>query len=210
LRKLTPAEAAQTLDLIHRCQQHYLEQKGSRFVFAADELYLQAKAELPPLTEYEDLAQLENGVGLISQFRQQAEEVLLEAEPLELERVTLITGRSFADELEGFAQRLSLRTGVTLQVVPVENRLFGEQVTVTGLLSGTDLLLQLQGQGMGSGVLIPDVMLKDGGQLLLDDLTLDDLCERLQVPVIPVEASPWGVLEGLEQLADGPIDIIHC
>ncbi|HEY5674573.1 MAG TPA: DUF512 domain-containing protein [Malonomonas sp.] len=210
LRKLSQAEAAEALSLIHRCQQEYLSQKGSRFVFAADEFYLQAKADFPPLSDYEDLAQLENGVGLIPQFRQQAEEVLLEADPLELDRVTLVTGSSFADELERFAQRLSLRTGVALQVVPIENRLFGEQVTVTGLLSGTDILLQLQGQGLGAAVLIPEVMLKDGGQLLLDDLTLDDLCERLQVPVLPVESSPWGVLEGLERLAEGPIDIVHC
>ena len=210
MRKLSQAEAAEALAQIQLCQQNYLTQKGSRFVFAADEIYLQAKVGFPPLSDYEELAQLENGVGLIPQFRLQAEEVLLEAEELDLERVTLVTGRSFADELEGFAQRLSLRTGVALQVVPIENHLFGEQVTVTGLLSGTDLLLQLQGQGLGSAVLIPEVMLKEGGQLLLDDLTLDDLCQRLQVPVIPIESSPWGVLEGLERLAEGPIDIIHC
>lgn len=210
LRKLSQTEAVQALSLIDACQQNFLTQKGSRFVFAADEIYLQANVEFPPLSDYEDLDQLENGVGLIPQFRLQAEEVLLEAEALELDRVTLVTGRSFADELAGFAQRLSLRTGVELQVVPIENTLFGEQVTVTGLLSGTDLLLQLQGQGLGSAVLIPEVMLKDGGQLLLDDLTLDDLCQRLQVPVIPIESSPWGVLEGLERLAEGPIEIIHC
>lgn len=210
LRKMSQPEAAQALQLIQRCQQHFLLEKGSRFVFAADEIYLQAKVEFPPLSDYEDLDQLENGVGLIPQFRLQAEEVLLEAEALDLERVTLVTGHSFADELATFAQRLSLRTGVDLPVVTIANLLFGEQVTVAGLLSGADLLLQLQGQSLGSAVLIPEVMLKDGGQLLLDDLTLDDLCQRLQVPVLPVEASPWGILDGLERLAEGPIEIIHC
>ena len=210
LRKLTHTEAAKALDLIHACQQTYLTEKGSRFVFAADEIYLQARQEFPSLSEYEELSQLENGIGLIPQFRQQAEEVLLEAETLDLGRVTLVTGCSFADELQGFAQRLSLRTGVKLEVVAVENQLFGTQVTVTGLLSGADLLSQLQERDLGSGVLLPEVMLKEGGQLLLDDFTLDDLCERLQVPVIPVEASPWGVLDGLEALAGSPIDIIHC
>ena len=210
LRKLTQQEAAQALQLIHACQQKYLRQKASRFVFAADEIYLQAEKEFPELNEYEDLAQLENGVGLIPQFRLQAEEVLLEAEELDLNRVTLVTGHSFADELQGFVQRLSLRTGVELQVVPIENHFFGTQVTVTGLLSGADLLQQLQGRDLGAGVLLPDVLLKEGEQLLLDNLTLDDLCERLQVPVLPVESTPWGVLDGLEQLTDGPVDIIRC
>ncbi len=210
LRTLTQEEAAQALQLIHACQQKYLQQKAGRFVFAADEIYLQAEKEFPELNEYEDLAQLENGVGLIPQFRLQAEEVLLEAEELDLQRVTLVTGYSFAGELQTFVQRLSLRTGVELQVVPIENQFFGTQVTVTGLLSGNDLLQQLQGRDLGAAVLLPDVLLKEGGQLLLDDLTLDDLCERLQVPVLPVESTPWGVLDGLEQLADGPIDIIRC
>jgi NifB/MoaA-like Fe-S oxidoreductase len=97
-----------------------------------------------------------------------------------------------------------------LQVVPIENQFFGTQVTVTGLLSGTDLLQQLQGRDLGAAVLLPDVLLKEGGQLLLDDLTLDDLCERLQVPVLPVESTPWGVLDGLELLADGPVAVIRC
>ncbi|NOQ52325.1 MAG: DUF512 domain-containing protein, partial [Desulfuromonadaceae bacterium] len=69
---------------------------------------------------------------------------------------------------------------------------------------------QLQGQDLGQGVLIPDVILKEGEELLLDDLTLTDLAEKLRVPVLAVDSSPWGVPEGLEELADGVVDIIHC
>lgn len=209
LRKLTQAEAFAALQIIQQCQEKYLTATGSRFVFAADEIYLQAGEELPELNEYEDLAQIENGVGLIAQFRQQAEEVLLEAESLDLDRVTLVTGSSFVDELQVFTRKLSLRTGVDIQVVAVENRLFGAQVTVTGLISGADMLRQLGDRKLGGGVLLPEVMLREGDQVLLDDLTLTDLSAALGVSVLPVEASPWGILDGLEILADGPVAVIR-
>lgn len=210
LSKLTTTEAQKVLYLIDQFQQQLLEEKGGRFVFAADEIYLQAGAEIPDLSVYEDLFQLENGVGLIAQFRQQVAEVLLEVEPLELGKVSLVTGHSFASELQNFAERLAVRTGTDLTVLPVSNRFFGTDVTVTGLLTGTDLIEQLSQHELGQGLLLPDVMLKEGEQLLLDDLTIDDLTEKLDIPVIVVDSSPWGVLEGLEQLADGPVSIVHC
>ncbi len=210
LRKLTTAEAVATVELIETYQRGYLAAKGSRFVFAADEIYLQAGSALPDLADYENLPQLENGVGLVAQFRQQAEEVLLEAEPLELGLVSLITGTSFAPELESFIARLQLRTGIDLQVLPIENRFFGSEVTVSGLLTGQDLLEQLAGKILGDGVLLPDILFKQGEQLLLDDLSLEQLSQQLACPVEIVESSPWGILDGLEKLAAGPVEIIHC
>lgn len=210
LRKLTAQEAVETLDLIEDYQRQYFTEKGSRFVFAADEIYLQAGRDVPELESYENLPQLENGVGLIAQFRQQAAEVLLEAESLELTKISLVTGASFTPELESFIARLELRTGTKLQVLPIGNRFFGTEVSVAGLLTGADLLEQLQGKALGEGVLIPDVMLKEGEQLLLDDLTLDELSTRLACPLLAVESSPWGILEGLETFAAGPVEIIRC
>lgn len=210
LRKLTITEAQQVLYLVDRFQQQYLEEKGSRFVYAADEIYLQAGAEIPELSFYEELFQLENGVGLIAQFRQQVAEVLLEVEPLELGRVSLVTGYSFSRELQDFVERLAVRSGVDLVVLPVANEFFGADVTVTGLLTGIDLIDQLSKHDLGQGLLLPDVMLKEGEQLLLDDWSVDDLSKKLGVPIVVVESSPWGVLEGLEGLAEGPVSIIHC
>lgn len=209
LRPLTCSEAKNTLALIQQLQEGYLTEKGSRFVFAADEIYLQAGAEIPALAEYENLSQLENGVGLIAQFRQQAEEVLLEADSLDLSAVTLVTGISFANELKRLTERLAVRTGVKLMVVPINNHYFGPDISVTGLLTGTDLLQQLQDKDLGQGVLISEVMLAEGGQKLLDDWTLEDLQEQLNAPVVQIENSPWGILEGLEKLAVGPV-VIHC
>ncbi|MEA3545162.1 MAG: DUF512 domain-containing protein [Thermodesulfobacteriota bacterium] len=209
LKKITRQDATFCLRLIHQYQQIFLLQHNRRFVFPADEFYLLAKQRIPPFANYEDFPQLENGVGMITQFRQQATEVLLEAESLELEKITLITGCLFQNELVRFAENLSLKTMVKLEVIAIKNEFFGADVTVAGLITGTDLLSQLQGVTPGDSILIPNVMLKDGEQLFLDDMSIEELSTALQTPVIAVENSPWGILDGLELLASDAVEVIH-
>ena len=115
----------------------------------------------------------------------------------------------FQNELANFAESLSLQTGVKLDVIAIENNFFGSDVTVAGLVTGADLLSQLQGLSLGDGVLLPDVMLKDGGRMFLDNMSIEDISSSLQVPVIPVENSPWGILDGLELLGTGSVEIIQ-
>jgi putative radical SAM enzyme (TIGR03279 family) len=210
LDRVTPWQAQDCLDLIQAWQEHFQSEGGGRFVFAADEFYLLSGCPLPAVDEYEDFPQLENGVGMLAQFREQAQEVLLDAYPLELERATLVTGKLFAAELEAFLERLQLRCETQLDLVAIENRFFGDQVGVAGLITGRDLLEQLAQQDPGQGIILPKVMLKAGAEMFLDDLTLEDLRRQLKCPVIAVESSPWGILEGLEQLADGAVEIVRC
>lgn len=209
LNKMTQPDAVSCLESIHQYQQKFLLQHNNRFVFPADELYLLAKQKIPPFVDYEDFPQLENGVGMIAQFRQQVAEVLLETELLELDKVTLVTGCLFQNELVDFAERLSLPAGVKLEVIAIKNDFFGSDVTVAGLITGADLLSQLQKMTLGDGVLIPDVMLKDGGQLFLDDMSIADIHSSLQVPVIAVETSPWGILDGLDLLRPEAVEVIQ-
>lgn len=201
LRPFTQPQAAAVVELLHQRQQRFLAETGSRFLFAADELYLQAKVEFPELDEYEELPQLENGVGMIPLFRAEAEAVLEEAGPLCLGSISLITGVSAFGELERFLQQLSQKTAVTLELHGIHNDFFGGQVTVTGLLTGTDILAQLQGRDLGDALLIPDVVLREGEDVFLDDMTLEQLRQELGLPVIKIESNPWGVLEALEDLA---------
>ncbi|SEA65921.1 putative radical SAM enzyme, TIGR03279 family [Desulfuromusa kysingii] len=209
LTKMTQPDALSCLQIIHQQQQLFLQRHGHRFVFAADEFYLLAKAELPLAADYEEFPQIEDGVGMIAQFRQQVEEVLLEVEPLELSRITLVTGCLFYDELLHFAEQIGSKADVIVDVIAIRNNFFGLDVTVTGLITGADLLDQLKGVDLGAGLLLPDVIFKDGGELLLDDLTIEDIRSALPVPVLAVENSPWGIFDGMEALADGPIEIIH-
>lgn len=203
LRRPTAPEAAALIDLVQGWQRRALEEKGSRFVFAADEFFLQANRPFPPLVQYEDLPQLENGVGMIPLFRQEAAEALAEAEPLAAPGVgvAVVTGESAAAEVRHFAAALAERTGLAIEVHVVRNLFFGGQVSVAGLLAGADIVEQLRGKPLGSTLLIPEVMLKEGEDIFLDDLSLIDLERQLGVPVRSIASTPWGLLEALEELA---------
>ncbi|WP_027714543.1 DUF512 domain-containing protein [Desulfuromonas sp. TF] len=194
-------EARSVLDTLHGFQDRFLAQAGSRFVHAADELYLTAGTEFPELGNYEDLAQLENGVGMIPLFRAEAAEVLAEAEPLTIPVVSTITGESAYPELARFIGALCAKTGVDIHLYPVRNEFFGGHVSVTGLLTGQDIIAQLRGRPLGESLLVPDVMLKEGEDVFLDDLSLLDLERELEVRVSKVSSTPWGILEGIEDLA---------
>jgi len=204
LRPPTAEESRDLLEMLDAFQQQFLAATGTRFVFAADELYLKAGRDLPPLGDYEELAQIENGVGLLAQFRNEAREVLAEAAPLGPLEISTLTGTSAHGEVARFVAALAEATGTTIHLYPVKNEFFGGQVSVTGLLTGADLVRSLKGRALGSVLLVPEVLLKEGEDLLLDDLTLVDLERELDVPVRSMDPSPWGLLTALEDLAADP------
>ncbi|MGK2906790.1 MAG: DUF512 domain-containing protein [Desulfuromonadales bacterium] len=201
LRTHTRQEAGELVEWIEARQAELEEQIGTRFIFAADELYIKAGKDFPDLATYEDLAQIENGIGLVPLFRAQATEVLNVAEPLVLPSISLVTGVSAASEIKFFAEKLAEKCGLDLRVHVVENRFFNGYVTVTGLLTGQDLLEQLVPDILGDILMIPDVMLREGEELFLDDVSISTLAERLKVPVEVCTSDPWGVWDLLDTLA---------
>lgn len=201
LRPQSVPEAGELVDWTEARQAEFLARLGTRFVFAADELYLKAGRDFPPLAAYEELAQIENGVGLIPLFRSQAEEVLKIATPLALPPVSLVTGVSAAAEISSLAERLERKCALQLRVHVIENRFFSGHVTVTGLLTGQDLLAQLAGQELGRFLLVPDVMLREGEQVFLDDMHISELAAQLGVEVEVIGADPWGLWDMLDTLA---------
>ncbi|TLM67899.1 MAG: DUF512 domain-containing protein [Deltaproteobacteria bacterium] len=201
LRPLSPEEARTLVDWVHARQRDCLERLGRRFLYAADEIYLAAGRDFPPLQEYEDLPQLENGVGLVAQFRARAAEVLAQVSPLALPPLTVVTGESAAGELRDFCAALAAKCGVPLDVAAVPNHFFGGHVTVTGLLTGRDIVAALAARPLGAAVLLPDVLLREGTEMLLDDMTVDELERQLGVRVEIVPAEPWGLWDMLETLA---------
>ena len=184
LRSVVPEEAWMTLEQIGTWQEKFLKKLGSRFVFASDEFYLSAGEEVPEEEEYEGFPQLENGVGMVRRFtdtfRARMDDLPPRISPTSL---TLVTGTAFGSVLEGLAREVEVRTrGLSLKVVPVENELLGRTVTVSGLLSGGDILRALEGTDPGNGVLLPPDCANDDG-LLLDDVRPEDVAARSDVPV---------------------------
>jgi len=178
----------------------FTEKPGGPFLFLADEFYIKAGKPFPPLDTYGELPQLENGVGMIPLFLAEAAAVLEEAEPLDSFSATVVTGASPYRFLAAFLKDLSRKTGIKLRPVAVKNLLFGASVTVTGLVSGRDIIAGLKGRELGKVVLIPDVMLKEGEGLFLDDLTPGELEEALGTRVVVVEATPQGIYAAIKEL----------
>lgn len=179
------------------------DELGTPFLFLADEFYIKGGLPFPPLTDYGDLPQLENGVGMVPLFLEEAAEVLAQAEPLRPLRVTVVTGESPYRYLADFLRALTQKTGADLEPVAVKNLLFGESVTVTGLVAGRDIVAALKGRALGDVVVIPDVMLKEGEGVFLDDLTVEALQEALGTRVVVVESTPWGIYEALQDASHG-------
>ena len=182
--------------------QSLADRLGEPFLFLADEFYIKGNVPFPPLETYGDLPQIENGVGMIPLFLSDAEQVLEEAEHLGEARVTVVTGESPYRYLADFLERLSGVTGASIIAVAVPNRLFGPTVTVTGLVCGRDIITALQGMDLGDVVLVPDVMMKEGEGVFLDDLSLEELERELGKPVLVVESTPFGIYDGVGQALD--------
>jgi putative radical SAM enzyme (TIGR03279 family) len=170
---------------------------GDPFLFLADEFYIKGELTFPALETYGELPQIENGVGMIPLFLAEAEQVLEEAGPIGSGRVTVVTGESPYTYIAGYLDRLSHATGFSVVPVAVKNRLFGPSVTVTGLVCGRDIIAALHGADLGEMVLVPDVMMKEGVGVFLDDLTVDDVERELGVRVTVFEATPFGVYDAL-------------
>ncbi|KAF0182929.1 MAG: PDZ domain protein [Nitrospirae bacterium] len=200
-KPLTPvnrADAADALGIVHRFQARFRRKHGEGIVYAADELYLKAGLDIPPYKQYDELSQVENGIGLIALFRHQARRLKI-PQFAPKRRFVTFTGTSFAPFLEVFAERLR-RHGVDLQVIPVENTFFGKSVTVAGLLTGRDVMKALSGCLHKDDILlIPDVVMREGDQIFLDDVALNDVEDILGVRALLVAATPQGLLEGIQK-----------
>lgn len=179
------------------------ERLGEPFIFFADEFYLKAALPFPATITYGDFPQLENGVGMIPLFEEEAAAVLANLEPIGKGTVTVVTGLSPLAYIEAFMQAAAARTGVVVNVVGVVNNLFGEQVTVTGLVSGRDIVCALEGKVTDSVLLVPDVMLKEGEGIFLDDMSLGDLAEQLHCRIEVFPANPEGFCQKLQELFPG-------
>ena len=189
LAPYTRAQAAEVIALANRWRERLLAERGTRFVFPSDEFYLQAGIEPPADEEYEDYAQIDDGVGMLRLLETEFSEAWNELDAQDKrsgggKRVIIACGVSAA----AFLQRLMDEhpiTGVEVRVIPVKNRFFGESVTVSGLITGGDLTDRLKNEP-GDAVLITECMLRSEGDRFLDDMTLDEARRIIGRPLVPV------------------------
>jgi NifB/MoaA-like Fe-S oxidoreductase len=177
LREMSSSCAAEVLDAVERWQERFVSTGRGRTVYAADEFYLRAGRSLPPLGDYDDLPQLENGVGLLRSFEAELRErsALIGPGLTRPLSVTLITG-TLAAEFIGrtVEETLGRIDGLTIRVQACENSLLGPTVTVAGLLSGADMADAIRAAGPSDAYLLPSAAFNDGG-LTLDGMTLCDI-----------------------------------
>ena len=186
----TAEGAAAVLDQVEAFGQASLAERGTRLVWCSDEFYLLAGRPLPDKPYYEEMAQLENGVGMLRLLTSQAAMALEDAEGTETPTpFSIATGVSAAPFLEEIVDMARKKCGnIRGTVYPVVNRFFGETITVSGLVTGRDLIEQLRGRELGERLLIPANMLRAGERVFLDDVTVEQVEEALGVPVTAVDA----------------------
>ncbi len=188
LNPTTSQGAADILDIVEPFAEHCFEELGTRLVWCGDELYLKAGRNMPDVDYYEDFTQFENGIGMLPLFMDEFRAALPEYEGRSARPFTIATGAAAAPSMAVLLDEAA-RTCDNLngQVIEIRNDFFGHNVSVAGLLTGQDLITQLKGRELGERVLISANMLRDGGDVFLDDYTPQQAGEALGVPIVPVE-----------------------
>ncbi|MCB6414585.1 DUF512 domain-containing protein [Dorea acetigenes] len=192
-------DAKEVLRIIHSWQKRLYEKWGLHFIHAGDEWYALAEEEIPEEERYDGYLQLENGVGMLRLLENEFNEAYeaLEGDS-EVRNVSVVTGYLAYPYLKKLAERLEQKfPATTIRVYPIRNDFFGEQITVSGLITGQDLLHQLKGRELGDKLLLPCNMFRSGEEVLLDDVTLSQVKDALQVDVDIVKSSGQDFIEGV-------------
>lgn len=187
LRPFTKEEAAKTIETIERYALISHAKYGDFRIYAADEFYLKAGLPIPESEYYGEFHQLENGVGLIASFESEVEEALKDIDyKLENKRIiTVVTGEAAYNFISQMVDKIKNKwDNLECRVRPIKNDFFGGHIDVAGLVTATDIIKQLKGTDLGDEVLIPSVMLRDGGDMFLDSITLTELAEALETKVV--------------------------
>jgi putative radical SAM enzyme (TIGR03279 family) len=197
IKSVEKDDALKAIEAVKKFRRRLKKRHGDPLVYVADELYLKAGLPLPSLKEYGDLPQIENGVGLIPAFLHEAKKIKLPKKIDPQRNSAIVTGASFMPFLDEFTGKLNNIEGLNLEVFMVKNKFFGPSVTVTGLLTGKDILRTVVGKTKSDCLLVPNVALKSDSDVFLDNVTLKDMEETLGMPVKAVEPTPAGLLKGI-------------
>lgn len=199
LEPFTSEDAKNVLDIIHRWQETFYKEHGMHVIHAGDEWYILAGLEMPKEERYDGYMQLENGVGMLRLLEDEVCEALEGLTGDEKRReISIATGYlayPFIQKLTEQIQEKYVNTLIT--VYPIKNEFFGELITVSGLITGRDLIQQLTGKTLGQRLLLPCNMFRSEEEIFLDDITLTEVKEALQVETDIVKSSGRDLLEAI-------------
>ena len=206
LEPLEPFEredAKAVIGQIRRWQEKLYPEYGLHFVHASDEWYVLAGEELPPEETYDGYLQLENGVGMLRLMMEEFEDAMERlSQPGALEGRILsgtyssVTGQISYPYIRRMADQIMERfPDIRILVYPIRNDFFGERITVTGLLTGQDILAQLEGKELGEILCLPENLLRSGEHVLLDDITVEEIAGTLQVRTDIVKSSGYDFVD---------------
>ncbi len=188
LKSFDKTSAAEVLDIIDEYAEISVQKYGNRRVYGSDEFYLLSGREMPPADFYGDFLQLENGVGLWALLKSEAESAIDEFDIKCANRhISIATGVSAYPLIRHIADLCEQRaSGLKCDVYAIQNNFFGKKITVSGLVTATDIYEQLKDKNLGKRLLIPSAMLRSDGDMFLDSITLDELSKRLDIGIHPV------------------------
>lgn len=177
--------AGEVIDIINRMNAGFEKEHGERIAYAADEFYIKANRRIPDEEYYNGFPQLENGIGMWALLRSEFRCALKKTDVLSMNRkATIVTGKAAYPLISELAETAMKKIkGLEINVVAAENKLFGSMITVSGLLCGKDIEAAVSGIDLGEELIIPPNCLRSEGDMFLDDMTAQELSERLGVPV---------------------------
>ncbi|WP_048320088.1 TIGR03279 family radical SAM protein [Crocosphaera watsonii] len=192
--KLIPVsqeKAKEVIKQVQTLQQEFYEKFNSNFAWLADEWFLIAQEELPPESHYEDYPQIGNGVGSIRQFIKEFQETAKQLLPQKIEEkknLTWVVGNAVEKAFQPLVRQLNSVENLTINLTPLNSDYWGQEITVTGLLTGEDIVAKLKNRDLGDGVLLPSIMLKDHDTFFLDDMSVENVSEELKSPIFIVSS----------------------
>ena len=196
---VTQQKAIEVIAQVQRLQNRFNRQFDTTFAWLADEWFLIARQDVPPESHYEDYPQIGNGVGSIRLFLKQFQATAKEMLPKAIakpRRFTWVVGNAVEQAFQPLVAQLNEVEGLEINLVALNSQYWGQEITVTGLLTGQDLLAGLSGRDLGDGVLLPSLMLKHDDTRFLDDLTVAEVSSQLQISIYPIS----GVEELIERV----------
>lgn len=193
IEPFTAGDCADVLDRVSAIQNECIKAYGRPVFYCSDEFYLKSGRDFPDGAFYEDYAQIENGVGMVPSMRDEFDfrmEDLTDDERAVAREVSVATGQAAYPFLSSLCDRLMQEIpGLKIHIYPIENRFFGKNITVAGLVTGGDLTAQLEDKPLGETLCIPSVMLRHERDLFLDDMSVEEAEAALGVPLTVVDTA---------------------